>query len=127
MTINVEVHLLCNKWKCKDGVILQSYSAHDYVCHTDANGEYYFVDGGLNYIRHSGNMEPLLVYTTNSHQVIRENFTWGSKSINGDKPLKYYPLKDLTEGHIRAILNTQTHLPEHILNVFRNELDYRTS
>lgn len=120
-------HLLCNKWKCKDGFILHSKHRQDYVSHTAANGEYSFCDGGLDYVRHSGNVEPLLVYTSDPHEVIRENFTWGSRGLNGDEPVKYNLLKVLTDDHIRAILSTQTHLPEYILNVFRNELDYRTS
>lgn len=125
---DTEVHLLCNKWKCKDGTILISKHRHDYVGHTDANGEFYFVDGGIGgYIRHSGNLEPMLVYTTDSHEVIRENFVWGSRGLNGDDPVKYNTLNLLTEDHIRAIISTQTHLPEYILNVFKNELTYRSN
>lgn len=123
---NSEVHLLCNKWKCKDGTILVSKHRYDYVRHTDAEGEFYFVDGGIGgYIRHSGNMTPMLVYTNDPHELIRENFGWTSYGVNGDKPAKLNLLKDLTEDHIRAILSTQTHLPDYILNVFKNELTYR--
>lgn len=125
MTADNEVHLLCNKWKCKDGTILHSKHRYDFVSHTDANGEYSFCDGGLNYIRHSGNMTPMLVYTTDSHEVIRENFEWGSYGRNGDEELHYILLKNLTHEHIGAILKTQKHLAEHVLNVFRNELTYR--
>lgn len=125
MTADTEVHLLCNKWKCKDGFILHSKHRQDYVSHTDANGEYSFCDGGTDYIRHSGNMEPLLVYTSDPHEVIRENFGWTSYGVNGDEPAKYNLLKDLNSEHINAILRTQKHLPEHILLVFKNELTYR--
>lgn len=124
--MSTQVYLLCNKWRCKDGTILQSKHRHDYVSHTDANGEYFFCDGGLDYIRHSGNMGPMLVYTNDPHEIIRENFTWGSRGINGDEPLKYNVLKDLADDHIRAILDTQKHLSVHILKVFKDELIFRT-
>jgi len=117
--------LLVNKWKCKDGTILQSKHRHDYVSHTDANGEFYFVDGGISYIRHSGNMEPLLVYTTSPHEEIRDNFTWTSYGINGDKEPKINLLKDLSKDHIRAIISTQKQVPPHIREVFLNEILYR--
>lgn len=121
-----EVKLLVNKWKCKDGVILHSKHRYDFVGHTDANGEFFFVDGGISgYIRHSGNMEPMLVYTSDPHELIRDNFEWTSYGINGDEPAKRQLLKELTVDHMNAILRTQKHLPEYILDLFRNELDYR--
>ena len=121
------IHLLVNKWKCKDGTILHSHSTHDYVCHTDANGEFSFVDGGTSYIRHSGNMEPILVYSTDPHSKIRDNFEWTSYGINGDEEPKVNLLKDLTTEHISAIIQSQKHLPEHITKVFNDELTYRSN
>lgn len=121
----VVVYLLCNKWRCKDGTILHSRHRHDYVTHIDSNGELYTVDGGNSYIRHSGNMEPLLVYTNDPHELIRDNFEWTSYGINGDEPAKRQLLKELTVDHMNAILRTQKHLPEHIKEVFKNELAYR--
>lgn len=119
-------YLLCNKWKCKDGTILVSKHRHDYVSHTDSDGNYSFVDGGIGgYIRHSGNMEPMLVYTSDSHEVIRENFGWTSYGINGDEPAKYNLLKELTDDHINAIIRTQKHLPQHITKVFTDEVLFR--
>ena len=123
--MSTQVHLLCNKWRCKDGTILHSKHRHDYVSYTSVDGTYSFVDGGTDYIRHSGNMEPLLVYTNDLHEVIRENFEWASYGINGDEPAKRQLLKELTVDHINAILRTQKHLPDHILQLFKNELEYR--
>lgn len=120
-----EVKLLANKWMCKDGTILHSKYRYDYVTHTDANGEFYFLDGGTDYIRHSGNLEPMLVYTSDPHEVIRENFGWTSYGVNGDEPAKYNLLKELSVEHMKAILKTQKHLPKYILDLFRNELEYR--
>ena len=123
----VTIHyLLCNKWRCKDGYILHSRHRHDYCTHTDSNGEFSFVDGGIgDYIRHSGNMTPMLVYTGDPHELIRDNFEWTSYGINGDEPAKRQLLKELAVDHMNAILRTQKHLPEYILDLFKNELEYR--
>lgn len=119
-------YLLCNKWRCKDGTVLQSRHQHDHVSHTSENGEYSFCDGGAGgYIRHSGNMEPMLVYTNDPHELIRDNFEWTSYGINGDEPAKRQLLKELTVDHMNAILRTQKHLPTYILDLFKNELKYR--
>lgn len=120
-------HLLCNKWRCKDGFILHSRHRHDFQNHQDANGESFYIDGGTDYLRHSGNMEPMLVYTNDPHELIRDNFEWTSYGINGDEPAKRQLLKELTVDHMNAILCTQKHLPKYILEVFKNELEYRTS
>ena len=120
-----EPRLIVNKWKCKDGTILHSRSRHDYVFHVDKEGNSYFLDGGIDYIRHSGNMECMCVYSTDSHDKIRDNFEWTSYGINGDEEPKVTLLKDLSREHICAILNTQSRLPDHIRLVFKNELEYR--
>ena len=117
--------LVVNKWKCKDGTILNSRSRHDFVDHYDSNGEYYVVDGGLDYIRHSGNMECMCIYSTDSHEKIRDNFEWTSYGKTGRDPAKTQLLKDLDPYHIVAIIETQTHLPLHIKKIFQDELEYR--
>ncbi len=118
-------HLLVNKWRCKDGTILNSRSRHDYVDHYDVNGEYYMLDGGISYIRHSGNMDPMCIYSTDPHEKIRDNFEWGSYGRNGDEELHYILLKDLTDEHLAAITRTQTHLAEHVTKVFTDEVKFR--
>lgn len=118
-------YLLCNKWRCKDGYILHSRHRHDFQFHQDSNGEAFYIDGGTEYLKHSGNMEPLLVYTNDPHELIRDNFEWTSYGINGDEPAKRQLLKELTVDHMNAILRTQKHLPEYILGLFRNEIQYR--
>ena len=126
MTNNTTVHhLLVNKWKCKDGHILHSRHRHDFQHHQDSNGESFYLDGGTDYIKQSGNMEPMLVYTNDPHELIREHFEWTSYGINGDEPAKRQLLKELTIDHMNAILRTQKHLPEYILDLFKNELEYR--
>lgn len=127
MTIDETIsYPICNKWKCKDGTILVSRHRHDYVTHVDSNGESYFLDGGLSYFRHSGNMEPMIVYNTDPHDKIRENFEWTSYGVNGDEDAKINLLKDLSYDHICAIIRTQTRLAPHIKKIFQDELTYRS-
>lgn len=120
--------LLVNAIITPDGTRLVSRHRHDYQTHVDANGEEYMIDGGLDYVHRSINKEPAIdafVYTDDSHDVIREQFLWGTYGKNGDQPLQMKPLKSLDKEHIEAILQTQTHLKDHIRKVFEDELEYR--
>ena len=117
--------LLVNRWKCKDGTILQSLHRHDYRDHVDANNEYFSVDGGLSYQRVSGELTSLCLYTDDPHEEIRLHFHWGSylRDFSGDK--HFIPLFKLGDSHIQAILDTQLHIPEHIRAMFIDEQEYR--
>jgi hypothetical protein len=121
--------ILCNRIKTPDGTILESMNRHDYVTYIDANGKEYMVDGGLDYLRRNIHDDApyteLSVMCNADHSVIRESFKWGTYGIDGKQPLKYVILKDMSWDHIEAILETQTHLRDHIRQVFVNELDYR--
>ena len=120
--------LLVNAIITPDGTRLVSRHRHDYQTHMDVNGEEYMIDGGLDYVHRSINKEPAIdafVYTDDSHDVIREQFLWGTYGKNGDQPLQMKPLKSLDKEHIEAILQTQTHLKDHIRKVFEDELEYR--
>ena len=71
--------ILVNAWKCPDGTILQSRHRHDFVSYMDAEGRSYFVDGGTEYQRISGEgMEFVGCYDTDPHEKIREILSWGS-------------------------------------------------
>ena len=122
--------ILCNRIKTPDGTILESMNRHDYVTYIDANGKEYMVDGGLDYLRRNVHDDApyteLSVSSSDEHSVIRESFIWGTYGIDGKQPLKYVILKDMSWDHIDAILKTQTHLRDHIRQVFVNELDYRS-
>jgi len=120
-----ESHLLVNKWSAPDGTILISRHRHDFVSHEDAEGNLYYLDGGTEYIRTSGNLKNECVYTDSSFEVIREYFTWGSYGVDGMQPKKITKLKDLGEDHINAILRTQNNLPKYMKELFKSELEYR--
>lgn len=115
-----ERKLIANIWQCPDNTILQSKYRHDCVFHTDTTtGETCMVDGGIEYyIRLSGSLKDLCVYSDDPHEKQRELFKWGSK--NG-----WVTPAEMTKEHIEAILETQTHIPEHIRILFENELGYR--
>ena len=128
--------ILRNAMMTPDGTILESHNRHDCKEHTDANGEYYMVDGGLSYFRREANglfsfsrvcegCEDLSLTTDNTHEEIREGFSWGSYGVNGDEPLHYIFLKDMDTDHIKAIIMTQSHISAELRKVFREELIYR--
>lgn len=120
----MERELLRNSIITPDGTELVSRHTHDFVSHTDKNGEFYFIDGGLSYIRGSVNKESAInnyLYSDDSFERIREEFEWGTYGKNGDEPLKYKKLKDLDTDHIEAILDKGVSLK----SIFEKELDYR--
>lgn len=63
--------------------------------------------------------------TWNPHEIIREVFTWGTYGKHGLEPKHDVLLKDMTIDHIKAILKTQTHIPNNIRSNFENELTWR--
>ena len=119
--------LIYNALRTPDGRVLVSRSVHDYRSYTDKNGKTYMIDGGREYVHYSahGDEELLTLYTDNEHSDIREVFTWGSFGINGDQPVEYSLLKNLTDEHIDAILDTQSSMPEYMRELFINEQLYR--
>ena len=121
--------IVSNRIRTPDGTILESMHRHDYVTYTDANGKQYMVDGGLDYLRRNVHddapYQELSVYADDLHELIREVFKWGTRGKDGKQPLTYVPLKDLTTEHIEAILETQTHIQEHIRKIFLDELSFR--
>ncbi len=122
--------LIYSAWRTPDGTILHTRHRHDYQEHFDAvSKEWYILDGGLDYIRCSVNQVPaedLTLYSDDPHEKIREVFIWKSYGKNFSQPEGVYTLlKDLTDDHLIAILETQTHLPDFILEMFKDEVKYR--
>lgn len=121
--------LLANRIITPDGTVLQSFNRYNFVSYTDTVvGEVYFVDGGLSYIRRSKNSVPAKdysVYFGDKHDVVRGAFHWGTYGKDGNKQLKYVPLKDLTTEHISAILRSQKNITPELHEVFLDELEYR--
>ena len=121
-------NILVNMIRTPDGTILQSRHRHDYVAYTDKNGLTYMVDGGLDYLRrnvhHEHPYEELSLYEEDPIEIIRERFDWGTYGKDGKQPFTRILLKDMTEEHIQAILDTQRLLVS-VRNMFHREIVYR--
>lgn len=119
--------LIVNKWRTPTGEILESRHRHDFVMDSAGN----FIDGGVDgYMRIGGyndQWEDLCVYSDDPHEKIRKVFMWKSYGKDFSQPEGVYTLlKDLTDDHLGNIIATQTHLPEYIMEIFRNEFEYRS-
>lgn len=120
--------LLVSSIQTPDGAVLHSKHKYDYVLHKDKNGETYFLDGGTTIVRTSLNKNKandLSVYDTDKIEKIRETFVWGSKGKSGLENIDYIKLKDMTNTHIHAIIDTQLMISDELRSVFQRELDFR--
>ena len=124
-------HILRNGMVTPDGTILISESRHDYVSHEDTrSGEYYMVDGGNDYLRRSVNnvqaYDISKYYVEGDHEHNRQFFSWGTYGPPED-PAPYHkvPLMHLSSAHIENILETQSHIPPWIRQLFKDEQAFR--
>ena len=129
--------IIRNAVQCPDGVVLDSLHRHDYQSHVDTlTGEVYFTDGGLEYIRRSINNTPakdLTVMLSDGHSVVRDVFTWGSRSeaslgsfIDSNGSIKRRKLSELSDLHIGNIIRTQKHIQNtYVMQLMIDELEHR--
>lgn len=122
-------NLIRNAIQTPDGTILESRNRHDYTTYVDANGKRYMVDGGLDYIRCSLNCDQVDMSVTldDPHEEVREACSWGTYGINGDQPLTYVKLKDMSTDHIQACIDNVRAMYPQIKTAMNNELKYRSS
>lgn len=111
-----------------DGTVLVSRYRHDYVSYTDANGKFYFLDGGNSYIRSSLHADAnyVTLSTEDPHIVVRNYLEWGTYGINGDEPLHQVTLANMNTGHIKAVLDS-LHSEHPYIPYYKEELLYRDS
>jgi hypothetical protein len=126
----MEKFIVYSAIRTPDGTVLESKHVHDFVCHTDVNGEYYQNDGGQEYFHRSVNIIPaedLSLYSDSPHSIIREKISRGGRGINGDEPLKYVLLKDVNDEWLQAIIDyEETHRPTNkYLPIYRAEQKFR--
>lgn len=128
----MEQRILLNRIRTPDKTVLTSFHRHDYVTHLDKNGEEYMVDGGSSYLRRSLNTIPyedLTVVDDGTHETRRENLHWGvnyTKEMARLPQTEFRPIKDLTTGHIEAILHNYGEvISEFYKEAFIQELSYR--
>lgn len=132
METNNEPKLVVNRWRTPDGTILQSKHQHDYQSHKDKNGDTYFVDGGIEYIRMSGNDEPMvdlcLYHPKDDFGEIRKYFMRGTYGKDGNEPFHWIPLCEMTDGHVKACItyNNDRGFGDSVANkLYALELEYR--
>ena len=118
--------LIYNAIRTPDGTILESRSVHDFVSHTDANGKFYAVDGGLEYLRRCGDMdyEELSLTLEDEFSKIRDTLQWGTRGKARNRPLKKVKIKDLDTKHILSILDLR-YLGSKFRIVLEKELEFR--
>ena len=108
-----EPRLILSRIQTPDGTILTSYHRHDYVTYTDANGEEYILDGGNDYQRTSVNKESfkdLSIWSDAPYEIIRENFHRGGRGKNGDEPLKWVPLSEMSDEWVKNCIEYNDNL-----------------
>lgn len=109
--------------QCQDTIT--SYRVHDYV-RCSCGG--CFVDGGTEYVRVGGaKFATLTIYEDGSHNTLRNYLRWGTRGPEGDKPLTYTILKDMSDEHLEALTTTYSdRLSERFLQAFKAEILWRS-
>ena len=125
-----DIVIVCNRIRTPDGTVITSRHGHDYVRHQDANGFEYSVDGGTNYLRRAWSpgappAEEISVYSNNIHEEIREVFAWGTRGRDGNQPLAWITLAQMSTEHIAAILKTQNQISKQVRKIFEDEIKFR--
>ena len=120
---------LVSRIKTPDGTILTSEFTHDFVTHTDKNGEEYMLDGGAEYQRTYINKEPAVdvsIYTYSPFEEIRKHVKRGTFDKNGNRIWK--PVCELSDSHLKNILvyNKDNGIPDNkFSDVIKREIEYR--
>lgn len=117
--------LIVSRIKTPDGTILTSKSIHDYVSHEDANGEFYFLDGGTEYQRMTVNTqqaEDLNLFTDDPFEEIRNALYIYNRSL-GDWQL----LKDLDQTLLQNLLENKKRINKNdkYAQMYQKEIEYR--
>ena len=119
--------LVLNRIRTPDQTVLTSRNRHDFVSHKDKNGELYYTDGGLSYLKRSVNNEPyedLSLYSTDSFEKLRGGIEWATYGKNGDEELHYKSISNMSNNHITAILS-QYKLADYLKEIFEKEISHR--
>lgn len=78
--------IILNQIQTPDGTILTSHHRHDFVGHTDANGKFYAVDGGRDYLKRIGEgYIELSIDDSAPFELIRKNL-YRLNSLDGNTP-----------------------------------------
>ena len=121
--------LVYNAIRTPDGTVLESYHRHDFQSHKDANGHTYIVDGGLDYIRRNINIEhpseDLSLLEDDPQEQVGKVVKWGTYGINGDQPLKWVSLRDMSVEHLKACTTNLPSMVTGVLACMIREIEWR--
>ena len=107
----MERQIVYNAMITPDGTLLESLHGHDYKTHTDKNGVFYMIDGGLQgYTRYSGDGQQkfIQIYADDDFELVRTHWHWGR---NYDKDMNLLPrtewvkLCEITDDHLEALID----------------------
>ncbi|MFT5662020.1 MAG: hypothetical protein ACI9TV_002668 [Sulfurimonas sp.] len=123
----INKELLLSRIQTPDGTFICSRSLNDLGEHTDKNGKYYGIEGGLAYQRIFYDKKDYIdasIYTTDDFTIIRENIVWDTYGIDGNDELKHVRIKDLELDHIENILLLPS-LSMVFENMLLSEIEFR--
>lgn len=123
----INKELLLSRIQTPDGTFICSRSLNDLGEHTDKNGKYYVIEGGLAYQRIFYDKKDYIdasIYTSDDFNIIRENIVWDTYGIDGNDELKHVKIKDLELDHIQNILLLPS-LSMVFENMLLSEIEFR--
>jgi hypothetical protein len=125
----MERQMIYSAMRTPDGTLLESLHRHDYREHLDKNGVYYMIDGGLDYVRYSGDgqQEWIQYYDDDDYEIVRTHWHWGrnyDKDMNLLPKTEWVKLCDLTDGHLKA-LEDYPRISGWCRELINKEIEYR--
>lgn len=119
--------IIKNKVTCLAcNITLTSEHRHDYKTCDCPN--HTMIDGGLDYVRYGGvNMDLVKIETeflSGDFMERRKTITWGSYGREGNQPLRYIPVCEMTNDHLEAVLDNCRPM-HYIQECMKQELQYR--
>ena len=127
-------YCLYNAIRTPDGTVLWCQHRWDYQVHEDqVSNEIYMNDGVGYYTRRSVNgvpYEDLSVWVDDTYLVITDEVRgakfWGTYGKDGKQERKVISMKEMSDEHLDAILETQKHIEGTIFHkLFLLEKDFR--
>ena len=76
---------------------LVSYHRHDFVTCSCGSSS---LDGGNDYIRLLGDTVVEPIYADDDFEIVRKHAVRGSRGLNGDQPLSWVKICDMTDDHL---------------------------
>ena len=125
-------NIVHNAIQTPDGTIIESRHRHDYVEYTDANGNFYSVDGGMDYLRRGYTVQDyteLSRYEDEDIEELRKVITRGGRGKDGRQPLEFTPICDMNDEWLQAAIdyNIDYGMGHGIMNrLYKREQEYRT-